>query len=705
MKKQLPKNWLEVSLKEITNNRKGKKPKIQSEVEFEGSIPYMDIKALEHNIIRQYADVESSKLFEEGDIAMVWDGARSGWVSKTNFGAIGSTLVAFQPILFNSNYLFYYLLEKYPFINSNARGVGIPHVDPTVLWDLKFPLPPLPEQDRIVAKLNAYFEQLETIKNSMANVPLLLKDFRQQVLTQAFTGKLTEEWRKGRKLKSIYFYFDDIENDLEDYFNHKMQVSKDNGSVKPRNQNNNKLSDKGDPVLEKIPNDWKYFRAEKLCYLITDGVHFKPTYVENGVKFLSVKNVRPFKINPSDCKYITEDEHKKYIQRCNPENGDILYTKVGATYGYAAKIDLDFDFSIFVSLALIKPSKLINSSYLELLFNSPIIFKQANYKVSGIGVPDLHLIEIRDFKIPLSSPEEQQEIVSRVESLFAKANAIEQLYKSLKDKIDNLPQALLHKAFKGELTEQLVSDGDAKELLKAIEALKATSGKVGKKVGKSVKRYDEKEVVLDMVAEPEQSYKSNADTFTEIVNQLNFDYEIATIVSLTFGRFQRSYGKKYIHKMFSNIELLNSLPKFEALTFEENGWGMFSPQIKKAIEKQKFIQFEEINDDKQVLQLNFKYFKEVSAWMKDEENKEFITQVNDMLSLYENPIINKKMDNIELFNTVLECMKVLKTDNFQAIYEKMKNWPMKEEGFETKADKFKELETQSMIDFIKEIKN
>ena len=201
MEKQLPKNWINVFLQDVTKNVKGKKPKIQSEVEFEGSVPYMDIKALEHNEIRQFADIETSKHFEEGDVAMVWDGARSGWVSKTNFGAIGSTLVAFKPILINSNYLFYYLLDKYPFINSNARGVGIPHVDPTVLWSLDFPLPPLAEQNRIVIKLDTLFAQLETIKTSMAKVPLLLKDFRQQVLTQAVTGKLTEEWRKGKELE------------------------------------------------------------------------------------------------------------------------------------------------------------------------------------------------------------------------------------------------------------------------------------------------------------------------------------------------------------------------------------------------------------------------------------------------------------------------------------------------------------------------
>ncbi|WP_445716264.1 restriction endonuclease subunit S [Flavobacterium sp.] len=487
MESKLPKNWINVNLQDVTKNIKGKKPKIQSEVEFEGSVPYMDIKALEYSEIRQFADIESSKHFEEGDVAMVWDGARSGWVSKTNFGAIGSTLVAFKPIKINSNYLFYYLLEKYPFINSNARGVGIPHVDPTILWSLDFPLPPLAEQNRIVAKLDALFAQLETIKASMAKVPLLLKDFRQQVLTQAVTGKLTEEWRNGKELEDVNLYFERIKKDLEENYQFLVKKALENGTTKPRDQRKNKISDKGDPILNDIPNDWSYFRAEELFYLITDGVHFKPKYIEKGVKFLSVKNVRPFKINSDDCKFISDEDHLKYIQRCNPENGDILYTKVGATYGYAAKINENYDFSIFVSLALLKPSKLLNSSYLELLFNSPVIFNQANFKVSGIGVPDLHLIEIRDFKIPLPSFDEQQEIVSRVESLFAKADAIEKQYETLKAKIESLPQAILHKAFKGELTEQLDSDGDARELLEEIERLKAVMGKKGKsKTTKSV---------------------------------------------------------------------------------------------------------------------------------------------------------------------------------------------------------------------------
>ena len=113
---------------------------------------------------------------------------------------------------------------------------------------------------------------------------------------------------------------------------------------------------------------------------------------------------------------------------------------------------------------------------------------------------------LKGYEIVVPSLQEQQEIVNRVESLFAKADAIEQQYKTLKASIDKLPQALLYKAFKGELSVQLGSDGDAKDLLNEIKALKATTGKViksktSKIAAKKVKPYRETTKVLGMVAE------------------------------------------------------------------------------------------------------------------------------------------------------------------------------------------------------------
>lgn len=701
MEKQLPKNWVEVQLIDILEVlENGSRPKGGVQGILEG-VPSFGGEHLNSNggfklgnlkyVPNSFAEKMNRGRIKQNDILIVKDGATTG---KTSFvdNDFPFDLAFVNEHVFicrtfsnlNSKSIFYFLFSKIGFdrIMDNFTGSAQGGINQKFACNTLIPLPPLAEQNRIVTKLDALFLQLEAIKNSMDNVPLLLKDFRQQVLNQAVTGKLTEEWRKGKKLESG-----------EDFIKKVINLRKENSSKKI----DNLVFKKAEHAFE-VDKSWSFGYLQFFGEFTRGKSKHRPRNDEKlfGGKYPFIQTGEVSRSNGYITNYKnTYSEFGLSQSRLFPK-GTLCIT-IAANIAETAILGFDSCFPDSV-VGYLPYENLYSAEFAMYYLN--IIQKDLEHYAPATAQKNINLGILFDVPFPVPPHKEQIEIISRVKSLFAKANAIEKQYESLKAKIDSLPQVILHKAFKGELTEQLDSDGDARELLKEIQALKATSGKVGKKVGKTVKHYNEKEVVLDRVAEP-----NNTNTFTEIMNQLNFDYEIAAIVSLTFGRFQRSYGKKYIHKMFSNIELLNTLPVFTELTFEENGWGMFSPQIKKAIEEQKFIQFEEINDNQQVLQLNFKYFKEVSAWMKDEENKEFISQVNEMLTIYENPIINKKMDNIELFNTVLECMKVLKTDNFQAIYEKMKNWPMKEEGFETKADKFKELETQSMIDFIKEIKN
>ena len=197
----LPKNWGDLKLNEVVSYKKGKKPKVLEEAVFDGAVPYLDIKAFEKNEIRRYADKESSNLIEKSDIGIVWDGARSGWVSKGKKGAVGSTIAILKPIKIESDFLFRFLQSKFNFLNTNTRGTGIPHVDPKILWNIDFPLPPLAEQQRIVAKLDGLFGHLDSLKQRLEHIPTLLKQFRQSVLTQAVTGKLTEEWREGKELE------------------------------------------------------------------------------------------------------------------------------------------------------------------------------------------------------------------------------------------------------------------------------------------------------------------------------------------------------------------------------------------------------------------------------------------------------------------------------------------------------------------------
>jgi len=174
--------------------------------------------------------------------------------------------------------------------------------------------------------------------------------------------------------------------------------------------------------------DWKKMKLENICNLITDGTHYTPKYENNGVMFLSVKNVLHDKIITKETKFISKLEHQTLTKYKKPENLDILYTKVGS-YGRAAVINDLPEFSIFVSLALLKPKHdLVNPYFLCSLLNSPFIKKQADRRIKGIGVPDLHLQEIRNFDIylpPLSVQNKYELFYKKIIAFSSKPNLVD----------------------------------------------------------------------------------------------------------------------------------------------------------------------------------------------------------------------------------------------------------------------------------------
>jgi len=195
----------------------------------------------------------------------------------------------------------------------------------------------------------------------------------------------------------------------------------------------------GDALLGKNPKI-PLVPLETLCTKITDGTHVTPTYIESGIPFISIKDLTstPGKIDFSNTKFISREEHEKISKLSNVERDDILYTKVGS-YGIAQIVDTDREFSIFVSIALLKPDKSkILPKFFEVVMNSDFVKRQADMLVSGIGVPDLHLREIKTFQIPLPPlglQEEFARVVARVEALRARmdesARQGEALFQSL----------------------------------------------------------------------------------------------------------------------------------------------------------------------------------------------------------------------------------------------------------------------------------
>lgn len=154
-----------------------------------------------------------------------------------------------------------------------------------------------------------------------------------------------------------------------------------------------------------------------LSFQVTDGTHYTPNYVESGVPFISVKDIRDFQISFDNTKFVSKDEHEILAKRCNPQSGDVLLTKVG-TIGMATIVPDNVEpFDLFVSVCLIKPNKaLVDPEFLCSVLNTHTARNQFARQLKGIGVPDLHLENIREVLIPLPPLETQRELVSQLDA-------------------------------------------------------------------------------------------------------------------------------------------------------------------------------------------------------------------------------------------------------------------------------------------------
>ena len=200
-------------------------------------------------------------------------------------------------------------------------------------------------------------------------------------------------------------------------------------------------------TLSSHEQNFEILTIEALCSLIKDGTHQTPTYTEdtiNGFKFLSSKDVMTEKIDWSDIKYIPSDLHERLYAVVKPIRNDILMSKNGVNYGVAAVNDTDEVFDIYVSLALLRPkTDIINPVYFRCAINNPDTKRQFDGSIKGIGVPNLHLGEIKKTQILVPPIDKQIEYVSFVEQIDKSKFEIQQ---SL-EKLETLKKALMQKYF------------------------------------------------------------------------------------------------------------------------------------------------------------------------------------------------------------------------------------------------------------------
>jgi type I restriction enzyme S subunit len=475
---ELPQGWIEATINEINLHKSQNiTPSDFPEEEFElFSVPIFPTGKPE-NILGK--DIGSSKqAVSPGDVLLCKINPRINRVwtvgEKANLRQIASSeWINIRNPLICANYLKYAFSKKdfRELLCSEVAGVGgsLTRAQPKKVEKYTVPIAPLNEQIRIADKLDSVLAKVDAAQARLEKIPTLLKRFRQSVLTTATSGELTREWREQTLIDNL------SESELKSNIENEWFSSKQREFVRknkvPKSLN---WRDKViDPNIEKSEVDtWFSLTLESIAEIIDPNPsHRMPNYVEDGVPFISSENIfGNDEIDFTVGKKITNDELKKQKERYEITNNSFAFTRIG-TIGKSVKLALPHNYGISHAMAVVTPfDNLVNGQFLRLIMSCTSILQQASDGVQSVGVPDLGIGKMKNFRIPFPPMAEQNEIVRRIESLFAFIDTVEKQYLAAKKRIDRLSQSLLAKAFRGELVPQDPNDEPAAELLKRIQA-------------------------------------------------------------------------------------------------------------------------------------------------------------------------------------------------------------------------------------------
>jgi type I restriction enzyme S subunit len=202
----------------------------------------------------------------------------------------------------------------------------------------------------------------------------------------------------------------------------------------------------GDPMMN--DREWDSYALKDVATKITDGTHKTPVYMETGIEFLSAKDLKGGRIVWNTGKYIAETEHTQLTKRCNPALGDVLLAKSGSL-GAVAIIDREHPFSLFESLCLIKHDReRIRGEYLTSLLRTPSMLANLLGRNKGVAVKHLHLVDVRNLRIPVPPISAQREFAARV----AQVERLRVAQCASLDALERLFAALQGNSFRGEFT-------------------------------------------------------------------------------------------------------------------------------------------------------------------------------------------------------------------------------------------------------------
>lgn len=323
-----------------------------------------------------------------------------------------------------------------------SQATTVPSIRKTDIEQIPFPLPPLPEQRSIVAKVEALLARVNAARARLARVPAILKHFRQSVLAAACSGRLTEDWRAERPtLGSAAAVL--------------AQVRSDRALFRPRRDRN--VADASEwiqPEERELPDEWAWVRLSEVLHpdrAAAYGVLQPGGDLENGVPMVRVCDIQDGRVFVGQLKRIARPIDAQY-PRTRLTGGEVLVSLVG-TIGRVAVVPPEASGANVARAVAMLPlcPQQVEPHYVAHCLAEPTKNAQLVDLAREVARKTLNLGLLKAVEIPLAPLAEQNEIVRRIEALFTLADTIVQRAATALHRADRLTQSILSMAFRGDL--------------------------------------------------------------------------------------------------------------------------------------------------------------------------------------------------------------------------------------------------------------
>lgn len=318
------------------------------------------------------------------------------------FNAYQRTYVL-QDFKIDPKFLYYYIDFSLDYLTKDNRGTTVKYIRLPDLQNHPVPTPPQTEQLQIVAKLDSILPKVRKAKERLEKIPVLLKKFRQSILSAACSGHLTEGWRNTAE------------------------------------------------------QDYRRTKVRDLVISIKYGTSAKCAKEPIGLPILRIPNIQSGYVDSSDLKYAELDKSEK--NKLQLIEGDLLLVRSNGSVdlvGRSAIVtqkETHYGYAGYLMRLRVDKNK-VCPEFLNYCFQSYDMRLQIQLPArSTTGVHNINTTEVKNLELNLPPLDEQQEIVRTINKLFALADSLETRYWVAVAHVNKIEQSILAKAFRGELIE------------------------------------------------------------------------------------------------------------------------------------------------------------------------------------------------------------------------------------------------------------